>query len=979
MLKELITAVFIFILFAANSQKYSFSTYSTEQGLPQSQVTSFSQDEEGYLWVGTLGGLAKFNGDKFVTYSVNEGLLNNRIHSLVFFNNKLWVGHDGGISIISNGKIEQVPFTGNDRSRRVSQIIEFNTKLFVCSNGGGLFEYKEGRLIKRSLDLDGADRIRSACTYNGKMYLASKGGVLATSDGDSFYKLESLGDFSFSGISQLGENELVFSSYTDGVFIMNMELNTIHTVSSSDLKHRISGVYVDSEKTIWLKTFNGIVKVLNKNEISFIDDSNGLPVNSISCFYEDSDKTIWIGSQGKGMFTFPSEDFKYYDRSTGLPSDLYISGFQTGTKDFYFGSYDKGVVKKRVDGSIEVINTGGTRIWSAMHEVSGSDWFGTDVSLVELKKDGSTKIYQHGEEGIPGMKITTLYKISNHSFLIGGNRGAAKYENGHFKQLGTSEDIGTVRDFEVIDGVLYCATNLGLMVYQNNEFEFVNGGEQLVYNLEKDKDNVLWIGTEEGLFRKRENRIEKIELLNDPGSNYIDFLNHRNGEMYVGTNNGLFVLSELSNRKPKVERFGIHEGIVDLETNLNSGFFDSEGGFWFGTASALVCYHRQKKKGKAIRPRVNIASILVNYSEFEYSKYSEDIDEKGFPKSLLLPYSKNNLIFNLDGISLDQHGGLNYQFLLEGQHDEWSISSKNNSVSFNNLKAGSYVLRLRCFDNDGTLSNEINFPFIVKDAFYNTWWFLMIIFVFVGSIVWLIFKFRFRRIERINKQEMIEYKSKLLELEQQSMNASMNRHFIFNSLNSIQYFINTQDRLSANKYLTNFAKLIRKNLDSATAVNNMISLEDELERVQLYLSLESMRFKDRFEYNITIENVDTESIMIPAMIMQPFVENSIIHGILIDESSKGKIDISLKMSEDFLCIEINDNGVGISKSLAKKHGNTGDHKSQGMEITSKRIEILQKITKNGISLDGPMDIVGNDGSINGTAVLIKIPHKHLDN
>ena len=140
------------------------------------------------------------------------------------------------------------------------------------------------------------------------------------------------------------------------------------------------------------------------------------------------------------------------------------------------------------------------------------------------------------------------------------------------------------------------------------------------------------------------------------------------------------------------------------------------------------------------------------------------------------------------------------------------------------------------------------------------------------------------------------YKSNLLDLEQQTLNASMNRHFIFNALNSIQYFINTQDKISANKYLTSFAKLIRKNLDSSSSGNNLIPLSDELERLELYLSLEHMRFQSKFDYNIFIQpKVTSESILVPAMFMQPFVENSIWHGVLPMEK-KGEINISIEVT-----------------------------------------------------------------------------------
>jgi sensor histidine kinase YesM len=158
----------------------------------------------------------------------------------------------------------------------------------------------------------------------------------------------------------------------------------------------------------------------------------------------------------------------------------------------------------------------------------------------------------------------------------------------------------------------------------------------------------------------------------------------------------------------------------------------------------------------------------------------------------------------------------------------------------------------------------------------------------------------------------------------------------------------------------------------------VITLEEELERLELYMSLESIRFKDRFNYEVDTNGVDVESVLIPPMIMQPFVENSIIHGILPNESKLGLIRIVVEKKDGFLLITIEDNGVGINQSMDSKSGSDGDHRSQGMEITSKRIELIQKISNNHISLEGPYEIQGSDGSINGTRVLIKIPLSDLD-
>tara|TARA_R110002072_G_scaffold303044_1_gene492074 strand:- start:23210 stop:26158 length:2949 start_codon:yes stop_codon:yes gene_type:complete len=980
MIRTLLISYFLFVSLFAFTQKYSFVTYSTEEGLPQSQVTAIGQDDKGYLWIGTLGGLAKFNGSSFTTFSSNEGLLNNRIKALSIIDDTLWIGHDGGISILKNDSVKIIEFSGdgNDKSREVSKIIRFKNQLFVCSNGGGLFIKKKDKLLKVQLDNSDFERIRDAVIYKNQLYLATRGGMLVSSNGQDFNRLSEFGNNSFSGVC-FKNDRMVFTTYREGVFIKNLKSGKTRHIASSSLIHSIYGCYIDNDEIIWLNTLNGIAQIHQSDSLSFIDEANGLPFNMISTFFHDSEGNFWIGSQGKGLFRYPGIDFRYFDQSTGFPSDLFLTGFQDKQGDFYFGTMDKGIVKKSSSGRIETIETSESTIWTSLYNVDGRNWFGTERSLIEIHKSGKVVEHFMGENPeIPGSKITALYKISDTRMYIGGNRGVAEYKNGEFKRIGKKgEEIGTVRDFELVDNQLYCVTNLGLMILIKDRFQRVLDIDQVVYNLEKDENGTLWYGTEEGLFQLKKGMIKQVKLLSDPASNFIDFMNYKNGKLFVGTNNGLFILSNLSLEEVDITRYGISDGVLDLETNLNSGFFDNNNSFWFGTASGLVCYHISDFVKKKPKPKISLISILLNYETFNYETYSSGINEIGLPEELKLPYSKNNLTFEMDGISLVYHKGISFQFWMEGLRDSWSSISRNSTISFSSLPAGDYTLHLRSVDIEGRMSNEITFPFTINAAFYNTWWFFLLVILVAAGLTYAFLLFRLKRVAESNEKDKLRYKSRLLTLEQQSMNASMNRHFIFNSLNSIQYFINTQDRFSANKYLTSFAKLIRKNLDSATSSENVISLEDELERIQLYLSLESMRFKDRFDYEINVKNVDTESEFIPAMIMQPFIENSIIHGILPNENKKGHIRINIEIIDDYIEILIEDNGIGINKSLSQKTRMEGDHKSQGMEITSKRIELIHKISDNDISLVGPEEMVDNNRLINGTRVLIKIPCDNL--
>lgn len=311
-------------------------------------------------------------------------------------------------------------------------------------------------------------------------------------------------------------------------------------------------------------------------------------------------------------------------------------------------------------------------------------------------------------------------------------------------------------------------------------------------------------------------------------------------------------------------------------------------------------------------------------------------------------------------------------FKLEGFDQEWSPETNAPFITYSNLPHGKFTFMVKARNVDGPWSEPAIFSFSITPPFWLTWWFYSLCIIGFLSVVLLIYQWRISVIRRNNEREKLIYQSRLLTLEQQTLNASMNRHFIFNALNSIQYYINKQDRLSANRYLTSFAKLIRKNLDSSSS-GNLVSLTEELERLELYLTLENMRFQNKFTYEIIIdEDVDTEAVKIPPMLLQPYVENSIWHGILPMEKP-GHIILKIYPENNHVAIRITDNGIGIATSLKSKAKDGNDHVSRGIEITSGRLEVLKKLTNENLQIKGPYDLAKNGSEIHGTEVILELP------
>jgi LytS/YehU family sensor histidine kinase len=271
----------------------------------------------------------------------------------------------------------------------------------------------------------------------------------------------------------------------------------------------------------------------------------------------------------------------------------------------------------------------------------------------------------------------------------------------------------------------------------------------------------------------------------------------------------------------------------------------------------------------------------------------------------------------------------------------------------------------------------------ISPAFWNTWWFRTIAVIFVLGVFYLVILYRTRQkftlqLERTGKEKQIaelgqktaELQQQKIEMEMQALRAQMSPHFIFNSLNSINRFILQNNRQQASEYLTKFSRLVRMILQNSQA--SLISLESELESLKLYLEMEALRFNYHFAYKISVpKDLDIDVLKVPPLIIQPFVENAIWHG-LMHKDEKGQLDIEASHEGGYLFFRITDDGIGRKKAAELASKSATKHKSLGLQITADRIAMMQ--SNNGV--ESPVtinDLINADGSAAGTEVIIKIP------
>jgi len=270
----------------------------------------------------------------------------------------------------------------------------------------------------------------------------------------------------------------------------------------------------------------------------------------------------------------------------------------------------------------------------------------------------------------------------------------------------------------------------------------------------------------------------------------------------------------------------------------------------------------------------------------------------------------------------------------------------------------------------GVKSNTLAIPFSVKKLFWETLWFQALAFLLVLSAIWIFIVLRIRWLKR-KERAGIQLKKRMMEMEQMALKAQMNPHFIFNCLNSIQQYVIEKDFAAVNKFITDFASLIRKTLEASSKTE--ISLEEELEYISTYLRLEQARLEDKFSFQIHVpDEIVPSEYYLPPMLLQPCLENSIRHGIRYRSDNLGKINVLIKKNGTYLFCIIEDNGVGRKLAQEYKGMSHIEYQSKGMELTANRIEMLSLTSENKASIAWE-DIIDENGNVAGTKVTLGFP------
>jgi ligand-binding sensor domain-containing protein len=978
----------LFLQLMGLSQQFTFIDYNIKEGLPQSQVRCIMQDSRGYIWAGTLNGLSRFDGRTFRNFDRRNGLLNNQINCLMEHpDGSLIAGANGSFAVISGLGITGVALPPEYAETTINVLCHEDNYIWIGTENGLL---KYSLTDKSFIPLNGSvaalagRHIKAIHRRNNELLILTKEELYSYS-GEKLslmYKPAS-GETLFFDVAVAADNHLWLASRGEGLIALAPDGSFIRNYTDhSEIPTTITGITVGHDQHLWLSSRFGFFE-FDGNDFFSYTEKNGLKVPDVRDIIEDREGNIWLATYGGGISKFTGKIFSSLTKSDGLSSDAVMSVTEDELGQLWFSTYDHGICVNNGDtisqfGLSEI--TDNNRIWTSMCDHTGALWFGSSDGLLRYN-DGRFQMFTT-DDSLSNAMVLSLFEDSRKRIWIGTQKGISLFENGVFSAVkmpgSPQKKIRCIREDK--GGIIWFATIDGVYSFDGTSFLQYTVKEGLPENstncIEIDMFNRVWVGTQNGLAVLSGKKFVAAQVDVSSGSNVINFLKYYKKRIWAGTNNGLYSLivdDNFNETQMNFRHYGLDDGLRSLETNLNAVFIDTRDRLWFGTTEGVTNLNTSElDETRSLQPPLlNLEKLQINLQDQDWkSKYTNLNIVNGLAIEPEFRHKENHLTFYFSGISTTYPGQVEYQYMLEGLDEDWKTPTKASFATYSNLPHQSFNFKIRARTAGGEWSPVTEYPFSIRPPFWLSWWFIALEIIAASVIVFLILYNRRKALLAKREKEWFEIKSKLLALEQQSLNSSMNRHFIFNALNSIQYYINRQDRLAANKYLSDFARLIRKNLDSSQ--DNLTSLRDEVERLELYLKLEHMRFKDKFDYKIDIDpQLDLDRLKVPAMLVQPFLENSIWHGLLPKENM-GHVMVDIQQKNGHIEFVITDNGIGIENSLKNK--TTADnHISKGMEITQNRIDLIRKTTGKTIELDGPRQIPESERPEGGTLVCIKIP------
>ena len=478
-----------------------------------------------------------------------------------------------------------------------------------------------------------------------------------------------------------------------------------------------------------------------------------------------------------------------------------------------------------------------------------------------------------------------------------------------------------------------------------------------VKDLVTDDQHRLWIGTDGyGIYACEQCEKGDFKLVKGTESDIVAQLFAKNSEeIWVATANGLKRI-QVKSWEPfetEVRTFNTTHG---LPTRVINSVFVKDSMAYIGTREGITLLPTNIDTQDSIPPILHWTGLSINQQDTTIQL------------NYTLHHNDNTITIQYVGLSYKSQKNITYRYRMKGVDKDWQTTMQLER-SYPQLRPGNYIFELQAIDLNGISSPIQTLQFTIQQPWWTTIWFYLLLVIFLGGLIYSIFRWRFKQLAK-EEQERRAVEKRFADLELQALQAQMNPHFIFNSLSAIQNFILSSNIQSADAYLVKFARLMRSYLDASK--EKYTTVDEELKLLKLYVELEQLRFKDKFDVHWLVDDEVDIYAELPTMLIQPFVENAINHGLNYKES-KGLLEIIItQKDEDTICCTVKDNGVGRVAAKVIQAQAQRSHKSRGMKIIEERLETLKSVQDAFVDIQ--IRDLYDDATAMGTQVdiLIKI-------
>jgi len=1008
-------------LAAAQEREYLLEPYTYRQGLSDNRVRAVMQDEKGFVWVGTANGLNRFDGYSFWPYfpvkddstSISSSLINTIVKDR---QGALWFGTGNGICRLRPGpwvfeRVLTYPDLIKDKRYSYFENVypDPQGRVWAVNSYGQLFcvfpDQRRYEIISvpkpgnPPASVPPAERQTlprpvwvSACT-DSTLLIGTNFGLFEYDPqrrSFQFTPVAAAWPFGLTHMRQAGPGTFWCATYKPGLLQVDLPSGRVAEYPESDqIPHAFLPIASDR---LWVAGVAGLSEFIPaakravKIKLPFEAD---LTANA-TCLSPDRDNAIWIGTDN-GLVKYDPflQGFHYTEvhreTSTIFENDIYDVLHLPADGRWYVASRQQHAIfvldsQNRIQHRISTLpHIEPTRIFC---DSKGRIWVTTRYQVLRL--DRKT------------LRLTAVPTPPRRENRAGVIWSVAEDPRGRL-WFGTSRD-----------GIfIYDPERNGLLIPgPENGFEALR-----IYKVIVDRaGRFAWVATDnEGFYECDLNTMQFKRYSDETHEGLVNgggLVQDNDGAVWIGTSQALLRYDPEAPKNRAFRSFTVADG---LPMNfVEGGICDLQGCLWFGAGDRLVRIDPKNDHIKTFDYRYGASRTPFGYFDFNRSPDGELYagGRRGFlrwrpgllrdnhaPPTVVvtnlralqkdipaptanvgriwLTHDENTFRVEFAALNYTLSSDNLYQWKLEGYDKDWSPPSKQRQASYAHIPPGEYTLLVKAANNDGVWNQH---PMAIRvtiiPAFWQTWWFQLLLIMLLGGAVYGVVRWQ---IQQVRERERLQstFNQRLTEAEMSALRAQMNPHFVFNCLNSINRFILLNQPLVASQYLTKFARLIRLVLDNSKS--EMISLEKELETLRLYIEMEAVRFEGRFQFDIRIdEAVDAGSMDIPPMLIQPYVENAIWHGLMHKKNNEGQLDIAVRLDNHDLVIEVTDNGVGRAAAQALKSKSASEHKSHGMAVTAERLKLLSNLYNRNIHAR-VRDLVLPDGSPAGTQVVLTIP------